>query len=184
MGIFFELVVNFGLAEEAVASATDVLERHPTVEVRGVQLPITPPSVTQPDISGYIEFSVYPRGIGVASPGPYPPFKAQDLGDDEVGAIGDQLYDRLRQFHGYEAAVVGWDPENLVDPGELEVEWVPDGGISRLNGLVLADRLIESWRPSGFVPFEPGYSWVRYRGTPNILSPRKRSTPPYLVPDS
>jgi hypothetical protein len=180
MAIIFELVVNFGLHDDAVVDATEELDRKPTIEVRGVQLPVTPPFVTTLETSGYLEFSVHPRGIGTGGPGPYPPFNPRDLGDDEIGAVGDQLYDCLRRFHGYEAAVVGWDPESLVDPAELE-DQVPDGRISRLNGLVLGDRLIESWRPSGFVPFEPGYSWVPYRGTPNILSGRKRSTPPYLI---
>jgi hypothetical protein len=184
LAIIFELVVNFGLHDDAVAEATEELDRKPTVEVRGVQLPVTPPFVTTLETSGYLEFSVHPRGIGTGGPGSYPPFNPRDLGDDEIGAVGDQLYDCLRRFHGYEAAVVGWDPENLVNLGELELEWLPDGGISRLNGLVLADRLIESWRPSGFVPFEPGYLWVPYRGTPNILSGRKPSTPPYLISDS
>jgi hypothetical protein len=146
MAIIFELVVNFGLDEDAVADATEELDRKPTVEVRGVQLPVTPPFVTPLEASGYFEFSVHPRGIGAGGPGAYPPFNPRDLSDDEIGAVGDQLYHRLRRFHGYEAAVVGWDPESLVDPAELEVE-VPDGRISRLNGLVLADRLIESWRP-------------------------------------
>jgi hypothetical protein len=183
MAIIFELVVNFGLDDDAVADATEELDRKATVEVRGVQLPVTPPFVTPLETSGYLEFSVHPRGIGAGGPGPYPPFNPRDLGDDEIGAVGDQLYHCLRRFHRYEAAVVGWDPESMVDPAELEAE-VPDGRISRLNGLVLADGLIDSWRPSGFVPFEPGYSWVPYRGTPNILSDRKRSTPPYLIPDS
>jgi len=42
MAIIFELVVNFGLDDDAVADATEELDRMPTVEVRGVQLPVTP----------------------------------------------------------------------------------------------------------------------------------------------
>ena len=125
MAIIFELVVNFGLHDDAVAHATEELDRKPAIEVRDVQLPVTPPFVTTLETSGYLEFSVHPRGIGAEGQGPYPPFNPRDLGDDEIGAVGDQLYDCLRRFHGYEAAVVGWDPESLVDPAELEVE-VPD----------------------------------------------------------
>jgi len=172
VGIIFELVVSFGRDEEAVAAATDELEQHPTVEVRGVQLPVTPPFVT-PFRSNeqlvYIEFSVHPRGISHAGPGPYPPFEAHDLSNDEVAAVGEQLYDLLRRFHGYEAAIVGWDPEVLVDVGELESDWLPDGSISQLHGLVLSHALIARLRPEGFVPFAPGYSWVPYRGTPNVV---------------
>jgi hypothetical protein len=74
----------------------------------------------------------------------------------------------FRRFHGNELAIVGWDPENLVDPVELELEWLPDGGILGLSGLVLSDTLVESWQPTGFMSFEPGCSWIPYRGTPNI----------------
>ena len=52
MAIIFELVVNFGLDDDAVADATEELDRKPTVEVRGVQLPVTPPFVTTLETSG------------------------------------------------------------------------------------------------------------------------------------
>jgi len=173
MAIIFELVVNFGRDEAAVAAATDELDRHPTVEVRGVRLPLTPPYVTTLHLSealSYIEFSVNPRGISAPCRGPNPPFKAQELSNDELTSVGDQLYERLRRFHGYEAALVGWDPESLVDVGWLESDYVPDRSLSRVEGLVLSERLIESWgQPEGFAPFEPGFSWIPYRGTRNIL---------------
>ena len=38
VAIIFELVVNFGRDEDAVAAATDELEQHPSVEARGMQL--------------------------------------------------------------------------------------------------------------------------------------------------
>jgi hypothetical protein len=171
VAIIFELVVNFLRDEEAVAAATDELARHPTVEVRGAQLPVTPPSVTRfrsmDDQLRYIEFSVNPRGLGYGGPGPSPPFKARDLGDDEMTRVGEQLYDLLRRFQGYGAAIVGWDPEPLVDVDDLESDYLTDGSISGLDGLVLSDALIERWRPEGFVPFAPGYSWLPYRGSQN-----------------
>jgi hypothetical protein len=77
------------------------------------------------------------------------------------------LYERLSRFRGYQAAMVGWDPELLVDLDELEIDKVPDGSISQLDGLVLSNALIERWEPAGFVPFTPGFSWIPYRGTAN-----------------
>jgi hypothetical protein len=56
MAIIFELVVNFGLHDNAVVDATERLDRKPTIEVRGVQLPITPPFVTTLETSGFSSF--------------------------------------------------------------------------------------------------------------------------------
>jgi len=176
VAVIFELVVNFGRDEDAVAAATHELEQHPTVEVRGVQLPVTPPFVTRihsDEELAYIEFSVYPRGIGYGSPIPHPPIDVRDLRNDEIGAVGEELYELLRRFHGYETAMVGWDPEYCVDVRELESDWLPDGTIYKLHGLVLSDALIERWRPEGFVPFAPGFSWLPYRGTPNLGHERR-----------
>lgn len=107
---------------------------------------VTPPFLARlrsDEQLAYIEFSVHPRGISYGGPGPYPPFEARDLGNDELAAVGQQLYDRLRRFDGYKAAIVGWDPESLIDVGELEADYLPDGTISQLEGLVLSDTLIE-----------------------------------------
>jgi hypothetical protein len=166
VGTGFELVVNFGRDADAVAAATAELEQHPAVETRGVQLPVTPPYVTS---GSYIEFSVHPRRIGYPDLGPPKPFKASDLTKNELTAVGEQLYGLLRRFYGYEAAIVGWDPEPLVELVELETEWVADGTLSRLDGLVLADSLVRRWEPQGFEPFAAGYSWLPYGGTANIL---------------
>lgn len=172
MAVIFELVVNFGRDEEALTAATGELERQSSIEVRGVQVPVTPPSVTRfrsGDELVYIEFSVHPHGIGYARPDPHLPFETRDLGSEELSAAGEHLYGLLRTFHGYEAAIVGWDPESAVDFEQLQSEWLPDGSISGLHGLVLSDKLVEGWQPKGFVPFAAGYSWLPYRGTPNPL---------------
>jgi hypothetical protein len=171
MAIVFELVVNFGRDEEAVAAATGELDRHPQIELRDTPLAITPPVVTRfrsGEKLRYIEFSVHPRGIGYAGPGPLPPFKARDLTDEEVTSVGERLYELLRRFSGYNAAMVGWDPECKVDVGELEVDWVRDGSIGQLHGLVLSEALVSRWRLEGFSAFEPGCMWLPYRGISNF----------------
>jgi hypothetical protein len=65
--------------------------------------------------------------------------------------------------------MVGWDPESWIEVEALKSDYVADGSISTVAGLVLSDVLIKRWRPQGFVPFSPGFSWVPYRGSPNIL---------------
>jgi hypothetical protein len=64
--------------------------------------------------------------------------------------------------------MVGWDPEYKVDVGELEVDWVRDGSIGQLHGLVLSEALVSRWRLEGFSAFEPGCMWLPYRGTSNF----------------
>jgi hypothetical protein len=64
--------------------------------------------------------------------------------------------------------MVGWEPQYKVDVDELASDWVPNGSISRLHGLVLSVALVDRWRLEGFIAFEPGYMWLPYRGTPNL----------------
>lgn len=175
MAVVFELVVNFGRDESAVAAANDELERHSVVEVRGTQLRLTPPRVARfrdGEELTYIEFAVHPRGVGYPSSAPELPFAARDLSDAEISGIGEHLYELLTRFHDYEAAIVGWDPEEHVDVSQLE-SWLdpecPDGDINKLHGLVLADHLIERWQPQGFVAFDAGHSWLPYRGSSNAF---------------
>ena len=172
MAVVFELVVNFGQDEMSVSAAEEELERHPPVEVRGTPLPLTPPFVTRFSAAGggirYIEFTVHPRGIGYGGPGPNAPFHTRDLSNDEISSIGESLYELLRRFRGYDVAVVGWDPEGLVDVRELEVGYVEDGSIFDLKGLVLANHLVAQWNlGTAFVPFDPEHHWLPYQGTRN-----------------
>jgi len=119
MAVVFELVINFGQDELSVRAAEEELQRYPPVEVRGTPLPLTPPFVTRFSAAeggiSYIEFTVHPRGIGYGGPGPRAPFQTRDLSHDEISTIGAELYELLRRFRGYDAALVGWDPESLVD---------------------------------------------------------------------
>jgi hypothetical protein len=174
MAVVFELVVNFGQDELAVSAAEEELERFPPVEVRGMPLPLTPPFVTRFAAAGggirYIEFAVHPRGIGYGGPGPIAPFHTRDLNDDEISRTGERLYDLLRRFRGYDVALVGWDPESLVDVRELEVDYVEDGSIFDLQGLVLANRLVAQWNlGTAFVPFDAEHQWLPYQGTRNAV---------------
>jgi hypothetical protein len=64
----------------------------------------------------------------------FPPFKVQELSDQELSTVGQQLYDVLKRFHGYEVAMVGWDPESWIEVEALKSDYVADGSISRSRG--------------------------------------------------
>jgi len=169
MAIVFELVVNFGQHDDAVARASGVLDEVEAIEVRGHRLPITPPFVTRLqsklEWEGYIEFSVHPRGLGYGGPKPPLPFPVRDLTDEEVTGAGAQLYDLLRRFDGYQAAMVGWDPEGFVDLTDLRNEWMEDDGMYDLDGLVLADSVATELQvDERYEAFAPGFRWLPFTG--------------------
>jgi hypothetical protein len=176
MAIIFELVVNFGTDKEAAGVATELVRRAGHVDVRGVPVPLGEPYIggfTGP--SGYIEFSVHPRGIGHSGPGPRPDFDPSSLTDEEITRIGHALYDLLRGFSGYRAAIVGWDPESLVHLKEIETDCRAGDLPDYYNGLVLADDLCHKWRLGPeWSAFEPGYRWLPYSGSRNRILPSRR----------
>lgn len=87
---------------------------------------------------------------------------------EEITQVGYALYDLLGGFSGYRAAVVGWDPESLVDVEDLEADW-RNGDPPGYNGLVLAGDLCERWGLGReWVAFTDGYRWLPYSGSKNI----------------
>lgn len=157
--------MNFGRDEKAVAAATEEVVGAAEIRVRGASVPIQPPRITRfrrGEELHYIEFSVHPRGIGYGGSAPLAPFATDDLTRDDFSSIGNQLYDLLRRFTGFQVAIVGWDPEEVVNICNLESERLPDESIYELDGLVLADHLVERWKLQRFVPFSQGMSWLPY----------------------
>lgn len=178
MAVIFELVVNFGADEEAAGAAAERVRRAGHVGVRGVPVPLGEPYVTKlTRPSAYIEFSVHPHGIGYGGPGPKPDLDPRSLTSDEITRIGHRLYDLLRNFSGYRAAIVGWDPESLVDVDDLEADWRA-GDPPGYNGLVLADDLCDRWKLGPeWSAFEPGYRWLPYSGSKNFRLSRADPDP-------
>lgn len=170
MAIIFELVVNFGLNDAGVARAEAEVELASDVALRRERLVLTPPFVRRLSGGGvdYIEFSVHPRGLGYGGPGPKPSFEPRTVTDAELTDVGQELYTLLRRFDGYDAAMVGWDPEGLVDLAELEEEWVADGSIAPLDGLVISRPVADRWAvDAGWVSFDADHVWLPYRGGRN-----------------
>lgn len=169
MAIIFELVVNFGTNEEAVAAAAELVRQAGHVDVRGVPVPFGDPYITKlTRPPAYIELSVHMRGIGYGGPGPKPGLDPRSLTSDEITRTGRALYELLRSFSGYRAAVVGWNSESLVDVEDLEADW-RSGDPPNYDGLVLADDLCDRWQLGPeWSAFEPGYRWLPYSGSKNL----------------
>lgn len=101
-----------------------------------------------------------------------PDVDLRSLTSDEITRIGHALYNLVRSFFGYRAAIVGWDPEALVDVEDLEADW-RNGDPPGWNGLVLADDLFERWQLGPeWSAFEPGYRWLPYSGSRNPWAPQ------------
>ncbi|GAB2537661.1 hypothetical protein [Nocardia heshunensis] len=172
MAICFELVVNFGdnidAARSAVLAGSGTWGTSP-LRVGDHQIPVHAPLLRTD--GPFIELSILPVavGFGVALDGTIPRFA---LTAAELTTLGNHLYEMLATFDGYVAAMVGWDPEWMIDPDELEREWFDKPGEASPHGLVLSEALhAELGSGDDSVVFQPGYRWVPYRGeSPSTLT--------------
>jgi len=170
VAVIFGLVVNFGSDEQAAEVAREVVRDAGQVKVRDVPFPLGDPFVTRINTGSghYIEFSVYPYGLGFGRPGPKPSLDPRSLTREEISGVGDALYEILHGFSAYRAAIVGWNTESLVDVDDLESDW-QRGEPPDYDGLVLSDDLYERWGlGSGWLPFDDGHHWFPYSGSENF----------------
>jgi hypothetical protein len=66
-------------------------------------------------------------------------------------------------MRGYEAAMVGWDPEGFIDLAELRSDWSEELAAGDLLGLVLSEAVRRTLAPNTtFEPFAPGFEWLPY----------------------
>ena len=87
MAVVFELVVNFGSNRPAADRALATLVQHPTVLLRGLDVPIAPGHLTEYTTSGepdYIELSVSPQRIRYGGEQPDDPVNARTLQSQRV----------------------------------------------------------------------------------------------------
>ncbi|MFI0404493.1 hypothetical protein [Actinomadura sp. 3N508] len=162
MAICFELVVNFGDNATAARAAFLTASKLENLHAGAHRIPLHRPLLTT--AGSYVELSVLPVAVGwgVALDGSLPRFQ---LTAAEFTELGHQLYELLATFDGYLTAKVGWDPEPLLDPVELKSEWMGELADGSLSGLVLCERLhSELGLGDDYVPFQPGYRWIPYRG--------------------
>jgi hypothetical protein len=169
MAILFELVVNFGADTKGTEDAAEAVRSVGHIDMRGVPLPLGGPVITwlrSPDV--YTEFSVYVRGTGYRAPGPVPDLDPRSLTSEEITQVGHALYNLLGGLSGCRAAIVGWNPESLVDLADLETDW-RNGDPPSYGGLVLADNLCARWDVGHeWVTFTRGYRWLPYSGSKRI----------------
>ncbi|QMU69917.1 hypothetical protein [Streptacidiphilus sp. P02-A3a] len=165
MAICFELVVNFGDNVEAAQAAAALTEPHPyTLQAGAHSIPFHRPMLRP---SGrYIELAFMPVGVGwrAAIDRGLPGFA---LTAAELTELGHQLYGLLVKFHGYTAAMVGWDPEHVLDPVELPDYELNDNPVP---GLVLCEELHNQLGLGpDYLEFQPGYRWIPYQGETRAL---------------
>lgn len=177
MAIVFELVINCGHDRGAAENASRRVAAHSPLTAGPHQVRLHKPlTSTVRDAAGepYLEMSVVPAqvGFGVGLDGRQPrlPLTAKELSE-----LGNGLYSLLATLTGYRAARVGWDPENFVDPVELQQEWAEELAAGALPGLVLAEDLQLSTSMRGFVPFADGFVWIPYEGERSSLTGRPGS---------
>jgi hypothetical protein len=151
------LAVRYPRGSAALHDLRSAAERG--VLVRGVRVACGFGIASPP---GFHEVTVAVPGLG--SHGPYPPgVDTRSLVREDVTAVGHQLYAMVRPLAGYEAAIVGYDPEERIDLDLLREE--RDEWPEPPEGLVLADALVADlgWGES-VEPFAPGYRWSPYPG--------------------
>jgi hypothetical protein len=167
VALVFELVINFGDDRSAAQRAFDVVTAARPIAVGGHLIGLHQPlMITMSSGQGlrYIEFSVVPVGVGsnVAVDRGHELVKLDAAG---LSTLGVGLYDLLGRIDGYQAAVVGWDPEARVDLDELRLECADELADGSLHGLVLSPQARRTLPHSaGFVPFGRGFEWIAYEG--------------------
>ncbi|MCB5164404.1 hypothetical protein LG634_06090 [Streptomyces bambusae] len=160
MAVCFELVVNFG-GDVAAARAAAGIEPWPfTLPSGDHRIPLHRPVLSVTDGSAWLSVLPAAVGYGVAMDGSLPRF---ELTEAELAELGGGLYGLLARFEGYLAAMVGWDPEPLLDVDDLAADWAGELADGALPGLVLAEHL-RTRLPLGpeWVPFRPGHVWLPY----------------------
>ncbi len=162
MAICFELVVNFGDNAEAAQQAALTNPSPLAIQAGSHRIPLHRALMNR--TSSRIELSVIPVAVGwgVALDGTLPRTR---LSAAELSELGTGLYHLLARFTGYIAAMVGWDPEELVNPDELTSSWTDELADGTIHGLVLCEALhTQLGLGSNYEQFQPGYLWSPYRG--------------------
>ncbi|MFI6645931.1 hypothetical protein [Streptomyces sp. NPDC050504] len=157
MAICFELAVNFGDNIEAARTAARTEHWPQALSAGRFRIPLHRPALSAKSPT---QLWVWPVAVsyGAGFDGSIPRF---DLTEPEVEELGRGLYDLLRHFDGYLAAMVGWEVQYRVDIDDLAAEWTEELADGSLTGLVLADHLRDRLTlGSTWVPFQPGYSWI------------------------
>ncbi|MEU1201537.1 hypothetical protein ABZ446_35690 [Streptomyces sp. NPDC005813] len=160
MALCFELVMDFGSDVQAARAAASIEPWPYTLRAGAFRIPLHRPMLSTAGTTAQLSVLPVAVGRGVAADGSLPRF---DLTESELTELGCGLYRLLARFEGYVAAMVGWDPECLLDIDELASEWSEELADGTLSGLVLADHLrTRLTLGPAWVPFRPGYVWLPY----------------------
>ncbi|MEU9022696.1 hypothetical protein [Actinomadura sp. NPDC048394] len=164
MAIVFELVLNYGQNHAAIEDARRVVAAHPPLPAGPYRVALHEPLVdTVLDAADqpFLEMSIIPVGVGhnVA----IDRHSRVRLTPEELDELGVGLYGLLAKLSGYQLAMVGWDPEWLVDPVELQREYADRLQAGTLYGLVVAETVQLGVPMPSLVPFADGFLWFPFR---------------------
>ncbi|MFD7736266.1 hypothetical protein ACFV6F_38540 [Kitasatospora phosalacinea] len=178
MAVVFTLVVNFGENLESARRAAATAAGRPPLKAGRHRIPLHPATITSQtsqtsQTSEYAEHSerpVYAQlsvlpvavGFGAAPDGTLPRI---GLAPEELTELGHGLYGLLAEFDGYRAAMVGWDPDSLVDAAYLRTDLTEELANGVPDGLVVSEPLHRDLGAGRhFAPFAPGFVWIPWQG--------------------
>ncbi|WP_157852451.1 hypothetical protein [Kitasatospora sp. NRRL B-11411] len=176
MAVMFTLVVNFGDDLEAARVAAATAAGWPPLKAGHHRIPLHPATITSEtseysESVVYAQLSVLPVAVGF---GAAPDRRLPRIGltSEELTELGRGLYGLLAEFDGYLAAMVGWDPDSLVDTEYLRADLTDELTNGVPDGLVVSEQLHRDLGAGRhFAPFAPGFVWIPWRGVePSTLT--------------
>ncbi|QKW19409.1 hypothetical protein HUT16_10295 [Kitasatospora sp. NA04385] len=176
MAVVFTLVVNFGDDLESARGAAATAAGWPPLKAGHHRIPLHPATITSesPEYAespAYAQLSVLPVAVGFGA-APDRPLPRIGLTSEELTELGHGLYDLLAKFDGYQAAMVGWDPDSLVDTTYLRTDLTDELANGSPGGLVVSESLHRDLGMGRhFAPFAPGFVWIPWQGVkPSTLT--------------
>lgn len=170
MGVFFMMGVRFpSSADREVQAAKDLAsDVHLQLRDRTILNQGGFGKMWESQTQSYFEFTTGPKGVGYPSLSPLP-FPMSAMTSEDLTNLGEQLYGLLAQMVGYSVAYVGWDPEWALELGGLKSDYLHDGSLYGLAGIVLAEDIALDWQlDERFEPFAEGFRWLPYLGTSSL----------------
>ena len=156
MVMVFGLMLGFAEGDDRAVAACEVARGWGDQPAGPDRIPLKPARLehlANPDRTPFTLMEVIPDRF---------PYKIDAAGYTE---LGHALYARLPELVGYQAAMVGWEIDTFVTAQDLREDWSDEVIRGEVYGLVLSDVILREFPGAeGFVPFAPGYSWIRYRG--------------------
>lgn len=161
MAFIFELTVNFSEDLQSAENFRDYIKnKRKTIIFEGKEIILDDATVINyPNVPG--KSNNYEVFVSVCD-------ERDEIAKQDLSEIGKELYTLLKGISGYVFALVGWEVDgNTLD--DYITGWSEDIIDGSLEGFVISHKFINKL-PSRkhFIPFEEGYDWIPYHGTPKF----------------